>query len=49
MGKKFAGGGLVLGILIGVIFDQLALGIIFGLLVGVGLGSAKAKQDGGDI
>jgi Na+/H+ antiporter NhaA len=49
MDKKFAGAGLVLGILIGVIFDQLALGIIFGLLIGAGLGNAKAKQDGGDL
>jgi hypothetical protein len=43
MDKTFAGGGLILGILGGVIFDNLALGIVFGLLFGAGAGAAKSK------
>lgn len=43
MDKTFAGGGLILGILGGVIFDNLPLGIVFGLLVGAGAGAAKSK------
>ena len=43
MDKTFAGGGLILGILGGVIFDNLALGIVFGLLLGAGAGAAKSK------
>ena len=46
MDKIFAGGGLILGILGGVIFDNLALGIVFGLLLGAGVGAAKSKLDG---
>jgi hypothetical protein len=43
MDKTYAGGGLVLGIIGGVIFDNLALGIVFGLLLGAGVGAAKSN------
>lgn len=46
MDKTFAGGGLLLGIFVGIIFDQVALGIIFGLLFGAGAGVAKSKLGG---
>ncbi|GAB6197503.1 hypothetical protein PAGU2595_028380 [Lysobacter xanthus] len=46
MDKKFAGGGLVLGILAGVIFHNLALGIVFALLLGAGAGAAKSRLGG---
>ena len=48
MDKSFAGGGLILGILAGVIFDNIALGIIFGLMLGAGAGVAKSRLGGRD-
>jgi hypothetical protein len=43
MVKTSAGGGLILGILGGIIFDNLALGIVFGLLLGAGAAAANSK------
>lgn len=43
MDKSFAGGGLILGILAGVIFDNIALGLLFGLMLGAGAGVAKSR------
>ncbi len=48
MDKTFAGGGLMLGIIAGVIFDQGALGILLGLLLGAVAGKAKSQKDGGE-
>jgi len=49
MDKKFAGGGFALGIIAGVIFDNIALGMIFGLMLGSGAGVAKSRLDSRDI
>lgn len=45
MDKMTAGGGLMLGIIGGTIFGNLALGIVAGLLLGAGAGAAKSKID----
>jgi hypothetical protein len=45
MNKTFAGGGLFLGIVGGIIVGNLALGILFGLMLGGGAGAAKSKAD----
>jgi uncharacterized membrane protein len=46
MDKKDAvggGGGLLFGLLLGIIFDNVALGIIFGLMLGGGAIAANRK------
>jgi F0F1-type ATP synthase assembly protein I len=39
-----AGGGLVLGMLFGIIFDQLALGMIFGFLIGAAAATRRERD-----
>ena len=41
---SYVGFGLCLGVSLGLIFDNLALGISIGLVVGIGLDSKKKKQ-----
>lgn len=48
MDKPFAGGGLILGILAGVIFDNIALGLLFSLMLGAVAGVARSKLGGRD-
>ena len=43
MDKNFAGGGFALGLIAGVISDNIALGMIFGLMLGAGAGVAKSR------
>jgi uncharacterized protein YqgC (DUF456 family) len=38
-----AGGGLLLGMLVGIIFGKLALGMIFGLLIGAVVAARRAR------
>ena len=47
MDKKFLGGGLMIGIIVGIIFGNLALGICFGLIFGGVGGKLKADRDNG--
>lgn len=42
-GGKFAIG-LIGGVLIGTIFDNIALGILFGLFLGAGIARAKRRE-----
>jgi uncharacterized membrane protein len=47
MDKKDAaggGGGLLLGLLLGILFDNVALGIIFGLMLGGGAIAVNRKD-----
>ena len=39
-----AGGGMMLGLLLGIIFDQLALGMILGLLIGAAAATRRNRQ-----
>ena len=39
-----AGGGMVLGMIFGIIFDHLALGMIFGLLIGGAVAARRRRE-----
>ncbi len=45
MDKKLAGGGFALGLITGIIIDNLALGIMLGLMLGAGGSAAKARKE----
>ena len=45
MNKKCVGGGLVLGLAAGITIDNLALGIMLGLMFGAEISFAKAWQE----
>jgi hypothetical protein len=44
MNKLFAGGAFLLCLFLGIIFDQVALGFIAGLLLGAGVGKVTAPK-----
>jgi hypothetical protein len=43
-----AGGGMILGMIVGTIFHHLALGMIFGLLLGGAVAARQSRAAGSD-
>lgn len=39
-----AGGGMILGMIVGIMFDRIVLGMIFGMLLGAAVAAARRRR-----